>query len=40
MFRYGVVRVWQLPPEQLLTGGLGTLPLAPIGAVREADMGE
>lgn len=33
VFRYGVIRVWQLPVEQLLTGGLATLPLAPISAV-------
>jgi predicted transposase YdaD len=32
-FRYQVVRVWQLPPEPLLTGGLALLPLAPISAV-------
>jgi hypothetical protein len=38
VFRYGVVRVWQLPPEQLLAGGLGTLPLAPISAVDEDDL--
>jgi hypothetical protein len=31
--RYEVIRVWQVPVEQLLTGGLGTLPLAPISAV-------
>jgi len=31
--RYGVLRVWQVPVEQLLTGGLGTLPLAPISDV-------
>src|SRR5687767_11050528 len=29
-FRYQVVRVWQLPVETLLTGGLGTVPLAPL----------
>ena len=28
--RYRVLRVWELPVQQLLTGGLGTLPLAPI----------
>jgi len=33
LFRYQVIRVWQLPPEGLLRGGLGTLPLAPISAV-------
>jgi predicted transposase YdaD len=38
VFRYGVIRVWQLPAEQLLAGGLGTLPLAPISDVREADL--
>lgn len=38
VFRYGVLRVWQLPPEQLLAGGVGTLPLAPISAVTEAEL--
>jgi hypothetical protein len=38
IFRYQVVRVWQLPPEPLLTGGLSLLPLAPISAVTEADL--
>ena len=38
MFRYQVIRVWRLPAEALLAGGLGTLPLAPIGAVTEADL--
>jgi predicted transposase YdaD len=42
-FRYQVVRVWELPAERLLTGGLGILPLsvltdeavaAPEGVVR------
>jgi predicted transposase YdaD len=33
-----VVRVWQLPPESLLTGGLALLPLAPISAVTEAEL--
>lgn len=32
-FRYLVVRVWELPVESLLTGPLGTLPLAPISDV-------
>lgn len=35
---YQVVRVWQLPVETLLAGGLGTLPLAPISAVAQADL--
>jgi predicted transposase YdaD len=35
--RYQVVRVWQLSAEQLLAGGLGTLPLAPVSdAPRQA----
>src|SRR5439155_20388219 len=33
-----VIRVWRLPAEQLLQGGVGTLPLAPISAVTEADL--
>lgn len=37
-FRYQVVRVWQLAPGPLLTGGLGLLPLAPISAVTEAEL--
>ncbi|HTU89189.1 MAG TPA: hypothetical protein VMF69_03740 [Gemmataceae bacterium] len=37
-FRYAVVRVWQLPPEPLLSGGLALLPLAPISAVTEAEL--
>ncbi len=37
-FRYQVVRVWQLSPEPLLTGGLPLLSLAPISAVTEAQL--
>src|SRR5579884_2476624 len=36
LLRYRVIRVWQLPVEQLLAGGVGTLPLAPISDVSEA----
>jgi predicted transposase YdaD len=36
--RYQVLRVWQLPPEFLLAGGIGTLPLAPISDVPEAEV--
>jgi predicted transposase YdaD len=32
-FRYDVVRVWELPPDRLLTGGLPLLPLAPVSNV-------
>ena len=37
-FDYRLIRVWELPVEQLLTGGLGTLPLAPISAVTSSDL--
>lgn len=30
-FSYEVVRLWEWPAEQLLAGGLGTVPLAPLG---------
>jgi predicted transposase YdaD len=38
VFRYRVVRVWELDPEALLAGGISTLPLAPISNVRPADL--
>jgi predicted transposase YdaD len=37
-FRYNVVRVWECPADQILVGGLATLPLAPIGKVDEAEL--
>ncbi len=37
-FKYDVKRVWQFPPERFLKGGLGTLPLAPVSAVTEAEL--
>lgn len=37
-FKYQVIRVWQLPVQTLLSGGLGTLPLAPIGAVPQGEV--
>jgi hypothetical protein len=40
VFRYRVVRIWQIPAEQLLAGGVGTLPLAPISAVSAAELPE
>ncbi len=36
--RYRVVRVWQVPAERWLSGGLGVLPLAPLGDVREEEL--
>ena len=38
VFGYQVLRVWQVPPQVLLQGGLGTLALAPISAVTEAEL--
>jgi len=32
-FRYRVVRIWDVPVESVLTGGIGLLPLAPISDV-------
>jgi predicted transposase YdaD len=32
-FEYDVVRTWQKPVEAVLTGGLGTLPMAPLADV-------
>ena len=37
-FRYNVVRVWELPVEDVLAGGLATLPLAPIADVPPAEL--
>lgn len=37
-FEYQVIRVWQLPVKALLSGGLGTLPLATISAVAPAEI--
>jgi hypothetical protein len=33
-----MIRVWQIPPAQLLAGGLGTVPLAPVSAVTEREL--
>ncbi len=38
MFRYQVIRVWQLPPETFLAGALGTLPLAPLSDMTEEEL--
>jgi predicted transposase YdaD len=38
LFRYRVIRVWHLEPVALLAGGVGTLPLALISAVTEAEL--
>ncbi len=33
VFRYDVVRVWELPPERFLRAGLPVLPLAPVAKI-------
>jgi predicted transposase YdaD len=38
VFHYRVVRVWEVPAATLLKGGIGTLALAPIGEVSEAEL--
>ncbi len=38
VFLYTVVRVWELPAEQILAGDLATLPLAPITRVSAEDL--
>jgi len=37
-FRYDMLRLWQMPVESLLWGGLGTMPLAPLAAGAEAQL--
>ncbi len=37
-FSYRVVRVWEQSVEQALSGGLSTLPLAPLANVAKADL--
>jgi hypothetical protein len=36
--RYRILRVWQVPPEKWLSGGLGQVPLAPLGDVRQGEL--
>ena len=37
-FRYNVVRIWERPVEEILAGGLATLPLAPIARISPAEL--
>ncbi|HTU91216.1 MAG TPA: DUF4351 domain-containing protein [Gemmataceae bacterium] len=39
-FRFEVVRLWEVPIDVLLQGGLGTLPLAPLGQVPQGAVPE
>jgi hypothetical protein len=36
--RYRTVRVWEVPAQQWLSGGLGVVPLAPLGDVLPGDL--
>jgi hypothetical protein len=36
-FRYELIRAWRLPPEQILAGGVGVLPLLPIVNIRKSE---
>lgn len=38
LFRYQVLRLWQMPPELFLNGGLGVLPLAMLSSVSEPQL--
>jgi predicted transposase YdaD len=37
-FHYDIVRAWERTVEELLAGGLGTLPLAPLADVRQETL--
>ena len=39
-FWYKVVRIWELPLEEVLAGGIGTLPLAPLAEVSPGALPE
>jgi predicted transposase YdaD len=38
--RYRVLRVWQVAAQEWLSGGLGLVPLAPLGDMRQQDLPE
>ncbi len=40
LFRYRVIRLWEQPIDDLLTGGLGVLPLAPLAAIEPTRLPE
>jgi hypothetical protein len=35
---YHVVRLWERPAEELLTGGIGVSPLAPLSSIDQAQL--
>jgi predicted transposase YdaD len=36
--RYRIIRTWEIPAEEWLSGGFGLVPLAPLGDVVEAEL--
>ncbi|HEV3237256.1 MAG TPA: hypothetical protein VGZ25_09730 [Gemmataceae bacterium] len=38
IFRYTVVRIWELPVQDIITGKLSMLPLAPLANVQESEL--
>jgi hypothetical protein len=36
--RYRIVRVWRISPDKWLAGGLGLVPLAPLGDLRQQEL--
>ncbi|HEV3384612.1 MAG TPA: hypothetical protein VG097_07345 [Gemmata sp.] len=36
--RYRILRVWEIPAATWLSGGLGLVPLAPLGSVQKVDL--
>jgi predicted transposase YdaD len=39
-FRYNVMRIWEQPVEEIMAGGLATLPLAPIARIPPDELPE
>ena len=39
-FWYDIVRIWERPVDELLNGGIGVLPLAPLADVERARLPE
>ncbi len=39
-FRYRVIRIWEIPVDQILQGEIGILPLAPISLVSDENLPE
>lgn len=39
-YRYNVIRIWEMPAERFLTGGIGVLPLAFLGKIEDERLPE